>query len=211
VGIYLRNLRHIFNREKIDESIYPFGVNKYEIPTGKNIKKALSLDDVIKIANYEPKNDSEAFARDMWIFSFQANGMNMKDVFSLKRGNISDNMIIYVREKTIRTKREGSKIQVSLKPESREIIQRWGNVIQLGEKEPYVFPFLRKDMTHQQIKATVKQLIKNINKWMKKITAELGIEANVTTYYARHSFATILKRSGVSTEFISDSLGHGNT
>jgi site-specific recombinase XerD len=30
----------------------------------------------------------------------------------------------------------------------------------------------------------------------------------LTTYVARHSFATILKRSGAPTEFISESLGH---
>ncbi len=43
---------------------------------------------------------------------------------------------------------------------------------------------------------------------MKRIGAELGFEAKVTTYVARHSFATVLKRSGASVEFIRESLGH---
>ena len=49
-----------------------------------------------------------------------------------------------------------------------------------------------------------------INEHMKKIAVDLGINKNVTTYFARHSFATILKNSGVSTEFISEALGHSS-
>jgi integrase/recombinase XerD len=43
---------------------------------------------------------------------------------------------------------------------------------------------------------------------MRKIKTKLGIEKKVTTYVARHTFSTVLKRSGVSTEFIQESLGH---
>lgn len=39
---------------------------------------------------------------------------------------------------------------------------------------------------------------------MKKVAVGLGINKNVTTYFARHSFATILKNSGISTEFTSE-------
>ena len=45
---------------------------------------------------------------------------------------------------------------------------------------------------------------------MKKIAVTIGIDKQITTYYARHSFATILKNSGVSTEFISEALGHSS-
>ncbi len=43
---------------------------------------------------------------------------------------------------------------------------------------------------------------------MLKIKTKLGIEKKVTTYVARHTFSTVLKRSGVSTEFMQESLGH---
>ena len=45
---------------------------------------------------------------------------------------------------------------------------------------------------------------------MKEVAKAQGISQPVTTYSARHSFATVLKRSGASTEFISDALGHSN-
>ena len=43
---------------------------------------------------------------------------------------------------------------------------------------------------------------------MRDIAAELKIDKSLTTYTARHSFSTVMKRSGASIEFISESLGH---
>ena len=45
---------------------------------------------------------------------------------------------------------------------------------------------------------------------MKKIRKKIGIENSVTTYVARHTFSTVMKRSGASTEFIQEALGHTN-
>ncbi|MFZ1288692.1 MAG: tyrosine-type recombinase/integrase [Melioribacteraceae bacterium] len=49
-----------------------------------------------------------------------------------------------------------------------------------------------------------------INKHLKNIAKNLKIEKNLSTYSTRHSFATVLKRFGVNTSFISDALGHSN-
>ena len=57
----------------------------------------------------------------------------------------------------------------------------------------------------------VQQLTKTINKYMKRVAMEIGLNKNVTTYTARHSFATILKYSGASVEYISEALGHAET
>ena len=63
-------------------------------------------------------------------------------------------------------------------------------------------------MSLEKQRDNIKLLTALINEHMKQIAAQLGICKPVTTYYARHSFATILKNSGVSTEFISEALGH---
>ena len=52
------------------------------------------------------------------------------------------------------------------------------------------------------------QATKTINKYMRRIGSVLEIEKDLTTHTARHSFATVLKRSGASTDFISESLDH---
>lgn len=65
-------------------------------------------------------------------------------------------------------------------------------------------------MSLLQIQLQVQLTVHLINEHMKKIAVDLSINKNVTTYFARHSFATILKNSGVSTEFISEALGHSS-
>lgn len=100
IGIYLRNLRALFNRADIDKSLYPFGEGrgKYSIPSSKNIKKALTLEEISKLYNYKvpkkiPKGEpkSMAMARDYWIFIYQFNGLNVKDLCLLKQKNIKGN------------------------------------------------------------------------------------------------------------------------
>jgi site-specific recombinase XerD len=65
-------------------------------------------------------------------------------------------------------------------------------------------------MSAETERATYKQLTKTINKYMKQIASELGLNKEVTTYFARHSFATVLKRSGAKIEMISELLGHSS-
>jgi hypothetical protein len=92
IGIYLRHTRAIVNKAiedgHVDKRMYPFGKRKYQIPTSRNIKKALVLEDIKKIFDYTPVSDSEAKHRDLWLFSYLANGMNVKDTIRLKYRNV---------------------------------------------------------------------------------------------------------------------------
>jgi integrase len=73
-----------------------------------------------------------------------------------------------------------------------------------------VFPILNKaiHITPQQIQNRLLKVIKQVNINMKKIGKELEIETPITTYVVRHTYAMVLKRSGVSTSIISNALGH---
>lgn len=211
VGIYLRSLRAIFNRANIDKSLYPFGEGKgkYSIPTSKNIKKALTLQEIAQIFHYETKpGTTEAMAKDYWIFIYLCNGLNVKDLCLLKRKNIEGNVLQYERAKTKRSKKDSEKIVVSLKPEAIAIIKNWG--VPSINPESFVFPHLQKGMTAEKERKVIQQLTKTINKYMKQIAKALEIKKGVTTYFARHSFATVLRNSGVSMEFISEALGHSD-
>jgi integrase len=214
LSIYLRCVRAIFN-DAIEEGIivreaYPFGRRKYEIPAGKNIKKALTLSEIQKIYNHvAPEYSSEDRWKDFWIFSYLCNGANVKDICLLKYKNISEGTITFLRSKTKNSNRKQLKpIVVMLSDEIQNILNKWGNV----NKQPdsYIFPILSKDMNAERIAATVDQTTQNINKYIKRIAKAEGITKKITTYTARHSFATVLKRSGVSTEFISESIGHAD-
>lgn len=213
VGIYLRSLRTLFNNAisegLFSKDLYPFGKRKYEIPTGNNIKKALTLQDISRIYHYEAKfGSSRDMARDYWMFMYFCNGINVKDLCLLKYKNIQGDVISFERAKTARTKRKVEPIRVALLDETRAIIQKWGNT-RIND-ETFIFQAMEKGVSPERQQQLIKQLTHVINDNMKVIAKAVGIDGDLTTYYARHSFATVLKRSGASTEFISEALGHSN-
>ncbi len=214
VGIYLRSLRTIYNQAIEDGAIgrekYPFKKSKFQIPAGQNIKKALTLVELEKIFNYPTvPNSSEDKAKDFWIFSYLCNGINIKDICRLKYSNLDGEKLIFQRAKTENTKKANQKsIVVYLTSEAKAIIDKWGNPSKLSSN--YIFPILQSNTEPQDERNLVQYLTKQVNKYMKRIAKEVGIEKPVTTYAARHSFSTVLKRSGAPIEFISESLGHNN-
>jgi len=212
VGIYLRSLRAIYNNQNIaDNSIYPFGAGKhrYSIPAGRNVKKALTVQEIAKIYNYKSEpHTSKAMAMDYWLFLYLSNGMNVKDFCQLRWRNIDGDTLTYQRAKTKRTLKESKTISVALKPETIDIIRKWGQPSIL--KDAYIFPHLQAGVTAVKEREIYQTLTKLINKHMKQIATELDINKNITTYFARHSFATVLKRSGAKIEMISELLGHSS-
>ena len=211
VGIYLRSLRTICNRAIIDPALYPFGKdkNKYIIPVGNNIKKAMTFEEIKKIYQYKaPEGSNKQRAKDYWIFIYLCNGINVKDFCLLKYKDINGDTLTYERTKTMRSKKETTKIKVSLKAEAKAIIKKYGQ--HSISSDTYIFPYLQKGMTPERERQIYQQLTKVINKNMKELAKELEINKEVTTYFARHSFANVLKNSGASTEFISEALGHSD-
>ena len=213
VGMYLRTLRTLFNDAiaagDVSAELYPFGKRKYQIPSGVNIKKALSMAEIAKIFSYTPTSESEARCRDLWIFSYLCNGINVKDIARLQYRQIDKDTVTFTRAKTEHANRHQSRAIVAiLSPQALKIIKKWGN--KPRKSDSYVFPILRPGLTAEQEQANIKQAIKNINTYMARIAEAVGIEKKVTTYTARHSFSTVLKRAGVSTSFISESLGHAD-
>ncbi len=217
VGIYLRSLRTLFNNAiaegELHKDYYPFGRRKYEIPSSENNKKALTLQDVHLIFNYQvPAKVGSTIerSRDYWVFSYLCYGINIKDIALLKYRNIKGGEFIeFVRAKTVRTKRtKVEAIRVLLTNEAKAIIKKHGN--NDDDSDNYIFPILSPGLTAERTYQVIQQTVRLVNDHMKLITNDLKIEGTVTTYSARHSFSTILKRSGISTEFISEALGHAD-
>ncbi len=214
VGIYLRTLRAILNLAKeegiIRPEAYPFGKRKYIIPTGKNVKRALNIEQVAKLFNYpaEPGSACEK-ARDFWIFSYLCNGINMKDIAFLKWKNVDTETITFERAKTANTKRsDPPKIMALRNKKIDEIINKWGNPYK--SKDSFLFHIIRDGDSLEIAEKRVAQFIKDTNKWLKQIGKELNFDLKLTTYVARHSFATILVRGGAPLEMASQALGHSN-
>jgi integrase len=73
-----------------------------------------------------------------------------------------------------------------------------------------LFSVLEPNLTQRQEKYKIQTFIVGVNKYMEVIRRELGIKQTVTTYAARHSFSTTLKRKGVPTSYIMEALGHSS-
>jgi integrase len=211
VGIYLRNVRTVFNQVKPIGVLYPFGKSKYglySIPKGKNTKKALTQADIYKIAAYQGASGTiEQRSRDYWLFSYLCNGINIKDMARLKYANIKGDKITLIRAKTADTVEDETTIEIMITKQIGRIIDQWGK--KPASRDQFIFPILKNEMTPQDEYRAIQQAVQTINKNMENICSEIEID-RVTTYGARHSFATVLKRSGASIEFISESLGHRN-
>ena len=213
IGMYIRALRTLLNDAKragiIKEYQYPFGKeeDKYSIPTGTGRKLALNLQQIKNIISYDDGNPTTQMYRDLWFFSYLCNGLNFKDLMRLKFSNIQNGEICFLRAKTLRTTNIKKEIQAILTPEMQTIIDRWGNKDRKANR--FIFPFLTGNETPMEERIKTHDLIHRTNKRLKTIGDSLGID-KLRTYSARHSFATVLKRSGANIAFISESLGHSD-
>jgi integrase/recombinase XerD len=209
VGIYLRALRAIFNlaigNGVVDAELYPF--KKYTIPTGKNTKKALENNDLKTLftADLSEKPLQEK-ARAFWFFSYQCNGMNIRDISELRFKNMHGTYFSFLRHKTIRTTKEDPKpIIVPITPFVSDVIEKYGN--KGGKPNDYVFPVFTHDMTAQQRHLANQYFVRFINQHMKKAATALKLNLKLGTMYARHTFTTKVTRS-LGLEFAQEALGH---
>lgn len=209
VGIYLRHLRAIINlaisNKMLNRSKYPFGKDKYQIPTSESRNIAFNINQINEIKNFPLELGSSAdLARDIWMFSFYSNGMNMYDICLLKYADIINGEIHFFRKKTINTSKRKIEITVTMLPEHEPILKKWSKP---GNNSDYVFPFLERNLTPEEEKKRVKDLTKLVNKYMSRIGKQLGL-GKINTYSARHSFGNILNSSGVPLTFLQQSFGH---
>ena len=210
VAMNMRNIRATMNIAKqvgvIRESDYPFGRGKYQIKEGSGKKKALNKKQLKAIAEYSDGSMTTEFYRDLWLFIYFCNGLNVADLISLKFSDIQNGEISFIRKKTKDRTRDVKRIYAAITPEMYSIINKWGND---PKKSIYIFPFLKPSDSAWEHEKKKKNLTKLINKRMKMIGEKLNL-GKITTYVARHTYATVLRNEGVPISIISPMLGHSS-
>ena len=205
MGIRFRTLRAVYNKaiedDIVDEKYYPFKKFKVSHFNKKTTKRAkvLALDLSNITTYYSPLL---YLSKDLFVFSYLGCGINMIDMAYLTYSNIIDDRICFKRHKT------GQGITFRLLPQTSEIINKYKN--EGYSLSDYIFPILDKKfhITEIQQYDRIRKVTKGVNRNLKKIGSFLGLNIPLTTYVARHSFATVLKRSGVNVAIISEALGH---
>lgn len=208
IAIHLRTLRAVVNQAIKDgllrPSDYPFGRGKFEIQEGEGRKLALTIEQIGQIARYDDGDPLTYRYRDMWLFIYLCNGINVADLAVLRYRDIVGGEIRFVRQKTAHTTRKRKEIVVVVGEQMQRIIERWGNP---PHPNAYIFPILSGGESPERQRVLVKNATRAINQRMAKVGKALGL-GNISTYTARHSFATVLKRAGANIAYISESLGH---
>ncbi len=211
ISMYMRALQVIMNEAKeagiVKVAQHPFGKGKYEIPQHEGRNIALTIAQISKIVKYECSSDNEEMCRDLWFFSYLCNGANITDICKLRYSNIRNGEICFYRQKTVAKAKKKKLIHAIITPEMQNTINRWGN--QGGTPEQFIFPFLKGNESPVDERRIVKNITHLMNDKMKVVGVKLGI-GNISTYTARHSYASVLKRSGANIAFISESLGHND-
>ena len=213
VSMYVRALRTLFNKaiedKDIEPEIYPFGKSKYNIPAVQNIKKALNFEQLKVLFNAVAATPEQEKARDFWYFSYSCNGMNIKDIAQLKYEDIKGDTIEFLRAKTIRTSKANLKpVSAQLNDFTKGIIKKYGNPNK--SKEQLIFPFIEVGVSEVEKFNSIKNFTRFINQNLKKLAEKNGITSDISTYWARHSFATNAVRLGASMEFVGEALSHSN-
>lgn len=221
VSIYMRCLRSVFNEmAALDDhlmAVYPFSRKesdkKYKIPAsgggqkGKTLTKDEMADFIHGKVKGEAIHENPMYrAKQLFLFSFFGQGANFKDLALLKYENVGKDHLEFDRQKTIRTKTNGRKVQIPLTDELGEILIEQGNPIK--KKTNYVFEVFEAGVTYtpKQIDDTIRQWIKTTNKWLKRYCTHNGLP-EISTYSARHTFAS-LSKSHLPLAMISKMLGH---
>lgn len=210
ISIYMKTLKCVFNQAKAEGYIKdsPFGrTNGYTIPRGAARKLALTKSQIKKVMEFKGNERLEKY-RDLWLFSYLCNGINFRDMLFLRYDNIVNGEIHFTRAKTRHSYSQEKLICAVMLPEMRDIIRRWGNPDN-GSPETMIFKFASGTENEFETAMLVRKVICKCNAALKEIARRTGIPA-FTTYSARHSFATIMQRSGVEISFISECLGHSS-
>ena len=203
IGVRFRTLRTLFNKA-ISENIiksdyYPFKAYKVSKLRKGTVKRAITKADIELIINHKVESDYSQLAIDLFYFSYLSGGINFVDMAYLTYDNIVDKRLIYIRKKTKKL------IKLPIQDKAMDIVKKYKS------NNSYIFPILSEfHKTDIQKANRVHKVLGKINKYLKAVGEELGLPIDLTTYTARHTYATVLKRSGVNTSIISESLGHSS-
>jgi integrase/recombinase XerD len=208
LSFYLRNYYRIWNLA-IDAQICVKAQHPSNFIKSKPYKKirtkkrAIKIDYFQKIINLEFPYESREFRSLQYFkFSYYSRGMNFTDLCKLKAKQFMNEDVSYKRSKN------GRDYDFELHPKAIEVIKIF-NDYPMQSDDGYIFPILyRIQDTPRKIDQRIESALQDVNEDLKEFGNKVGLERKVTTYSARHSFATHLSQNGVDISIIQSALGH---
>ncbi len=197
ISYYMRNLRAIYNRAVEKELIVQKNPFKH-VYTGieKTVKRAISIKVVRQMRNLDlTGRPSMDYARGMFMFSFYTRGMSFIDMAFLKKSDLRNGILSYRRQKT------NQQLFIKWEKPMQEIVNKYDTA-----GTSYLLPIIKKEGLNERRQYLNEAHL--INSKLKKIGKELGLSIPLTTYVARHGWASIAKNKNIPISVISEAMGH---
>ena len=205
---YLAPVRSLFNKaikdEFIKEEQSPFRKSALSHLKRYPNHRAIDREQLDKLFDHVAEEGTQTFhALNYFKFSYYCWGINMVDIAQMKWKNIQGKRLVYLRSKTKKA------FNLLITPPLEKILSYYRTET-YPNPEDYIFPILDdKVFTTPKMKASRRNNILNkTNKELSRIARELGVSDKLTTYMARHSFATNLRDMDVPAYKIQHMMGH---
>ena len=195
-NIHLRNIRAVFNDAIDDEITHAYPFRRFKIRPVPTAKRSLSVDELRTLFNMETDECSERYL-DMFKLVFFLIGINMIDLCGLKE--IVGGRVEYNRSKTSRL------YSIRVEPEAQAIIEKYRG-------KNYLLDIMDTNHNHKHFLKHMNDCLQNLGDTKilphgKKVHNPLF--PKITSYWARHSWATIAASLDIPKETIAAALGHG--
>lgn len=198
-SFYMRILRAVYSAAisaNLIQEKNPF--KRVYTGVAKTEKRAVHVDVVKKLKSLENLTESLDLSRDLFLFSFYTRGMSFVDIFYLKKENIINDVLVYKRMKT------GQILHVKMEDCMYEILRKYTLVTNNSD---YLFPLYNKN-SGQTIYLQYTSALRLHNKRLRKLSQILKLEKALTSYVARHTWASVAKEKGIAISIISECMGH---
>ncbi|MDR3118691.1 MAG: site-specific integrase [Mediterranea sp.] len=202
ISTYMRTLRSVYNQAvECDAAPYvPRLFSRVYTGVDGKTKRAVRPETMRKLMMENSALDPKlAFSRDIFVLLFLFRGMSFVDLAYLRRCDLQGNIITYRRHKT------GRRLTVAVEKEAMEIIRRNENT---DPESPFLFPIIKQPGRKEYRQYT--NMLRSLNYGLLQIARTLKLKEPISTYVARHTWATTAIRQNFNPSLICDAMGHSS-
>lgn len=210
-SIYLRALRAVCNYAKHTGliSFYPF--ENFNLKSEETRKRSISIEQLRRFMNF-PTTCFRSEYRDIFFLMFYLIGINSKDLLLAKKSQVVNNRLEFIRAKT------GKKYSIKIEPEAKTLIDKYAGsgeyLLNIMDRWSDYYNYTRKmDRELKKIGEIKEELVPvsdDLFSEMRKVQKTIPIIPGISTYFARHTWATIAYEIGISMDVISQAMGHSS-
>ena len=207
VSTYLRTFRAVYNRA-VDLHRAPYVPHLFRsVYTGTRAdhKRALGNEDMkrvfCKLSQSSGASSNMRRAQELFVLMFLLRGLPFVDLAYLRKSDLRDNVITYRRRKT------GRPLSVTLTSEAMAILKRY---MDRDSSSPYLFPLLNSREGTKEAYHEYQLALRNFNRQLMLLGEMLGLGDKLSSYTARHTWATTAYYCEIHPGVISEAMGHSS-